>query len=373
MKVIAVDAYLLPKKPAPSGWMTVKPLLYVKVSTDEGIVGWGEAYTLAHREIAAMKIIEAIAEQLLGRDPLDINAFVGLCQIDIAERRPGIDFFCAQSAIEMALWDVLGKVRARPVRELLGNVERDSVMLYANCWSQDTQSVEAVVERVLTLSQAGFSAVKVYPFIMAPDLAGAAAATRRVCDAVSGEVDVFLDLSRKLDVQSSVEFVARLEEAPVAWFEEPVSSRYLAQLAEINQQIQLPVVTGESLCGTSEFEPVMNLGAADILNPDAAACGGLLELSQIAQMAHAYSVRVSPHNYNSMDVGLMATAQLAAVMPNFMIAEYFPDHAFTWTGLAETDMQLEAGFLHLGDASGLGVSVDETQLLRVSRFHSRCG
>ena len=366
MKVTSVDAYLLPKTESPSGWMTVKPLLYVKVSTDEGVIGWGEAYTLAYREIATMKIIEAIAGCLLERDPLDIDSFISMCQVDIAERRPGIDFFCAQSALEIALWDIVGKVHGRPVRELLGNVEHDSIMLYANCWSQVSKTVDEVVKQVQIASESGFSAVKLYPFMMSDDLVKAASATHQVCRAVSGEVEIFLDLSRRLDVQTSIDFVKNLRDAPIAWFEEPTSSRHLGQLAKINRQIDLPVVTGESVCGVSEFEPVISMGAADIINPDVAACGGLLELTYIAQMAHSSSIKVAPHNYNSMDVGLMATAQAAAIIPNFTIAEYFPDHALCWAGLSEMDMRLEAGFLYLGQEQGIGIAVDEAQLRSIA-------
>jgi galactonate dehydratase len=142
-----------------------------------------------------------------------------------------------------------------------------------------------------------------------------------------------------------------------------VSSRDLNALAEARSKIRIPVVTGEELYTKNEFRDVFEKRAADIINPDVCNCGGILELREIAAMAEAYHVAVSPHNYNSTTVGLAATVQATAGMPNFLITEYFVNFEAVSNEIAIDPIKVEDGYITLSEVPGLGIDLNEEALL----------
>jgi galactonate dehydratase len=146
------------------------------------------------------------------------------------------------------------------------------------------------------------------------------------------------------------------------WYEEPVSARSIDELAACKREIRLPVVTGEELYTKAEFRQVFEKQAADIINPDVCNCGGILELKEIAAMAEPYLVVVSPHNYNSTTIGLAATLQVAACMPNFLITEYFVNFKARGDEIAVNPFTVENSYLKLPTAPGLGLDLKEDQL-----------
>jgi len=148
------------------------------------------------------------------------------------------------------------------------------------------------------------------------------------------------------------------------WYEEPVSSTNLDALAECRRQIGIPVVTGEELYTRAEFRRAFELRAADIVNPDVCNCGGILELRAIAQMAEPSLVTVSPHNYNSTTVGLAATLQVSAAIPNFLITEYFVNFEDRGREVATPALEVRAGYVRVPTAPGLGLDLDEGALAR---------
>ena len=148
------------------------------------------------------------------------------------------------------------------------------------------------------------------------------------------------------------------------WFEEPVSARDLDGLVEARREIHMPVVTGEELYTKREFRDVFARRAADIINPDVCCCGGILELKEIAAMAEAYHVAVAPHNYNSTTVGLAATVHAAALIPNFLITEYFVNFESVGAEIAVQPLRVEGGYIELPSAPGLGIDLDEEALAR---------
>jgi galactonate dehydratase len=148
------------------------------------------------------------------------------------------------------------------------------------------------------------------------------------------------------------------------WYEEPVSSTNLDALAECRRQINLPIVTGEELYTRAEFRRVFELRAADIVNPDVCNCGGILELRAIAQMAEPSFVTVSPHNYNSTTVGLAATLQVSAAIPNFLITEYFVNFEARGREIARPGFEMKDGYIAVPRGPGLGIDLDEAALAR---------
>lgn len=146
------------------------------------------------------------------------------------------------------------------------------------------------------------------------------------------------------------------------WFEEPCPAENLDTLAEIRSKVNIPVVTGEALHSKSEFREVFEKRAADIINPDVCNTGGILELKEIAAMAEPYYVVVSPHNFNSVGIGLAATLQVSATIPNFLITEYFVNMEPLAREIVVDPFQVEEGYIRLPDKPGLGIDLKEDAL-----------
>jgi galactonate dehydratase len=348
-----------------------KNWLIVKVETDAGIHGWGEAYTQADRDKAIEVHIHQMKRYLIGRDPFAIKHFTTVMYLDWAGKRGAMDSYCAVSGIEQALWDIVGKACGQPVYNLLGGPCRSKIRVYANGWGGGARSPEALGEAARRLVDQGFTAMKFDPFpnpwrefIDRDQERQAVAAVRAVRQAVGPKIDLLIEVHRRLAPMHAVRVAKMLEEFEPFWYEEPVSARNMDALAAVKKAITLPVVTGEELYTKAEFRKVFEQQAADIINPDICNCGGILELKEIAAMAETYSVVVSPHNYNSTTMGLAATVQLCACIPNFLITEYFVNFEEIGKEVAVNPLVQQDGYITLPTAPGLGVEMNEAALLR---------
>jgi galactonate dehydratase len=349
---------------------TGKNWLFVRVDTDDGITGWGECYTQADRDQAIVVHVEQMKRYLVGRDPFAIKHFTTVMYLDWAGKRGAMDFYCAVSGIEQALWDIVGKAVGQPVYNLLGGPCRAKIRVYANGWGGGARTPEELGEAARRVAARGFTALKFDPF-PGPWREGidreaerfAVARVRAVRQAIGPDVDLLVEVHRRLAPLNAIRMARLLEEFDPFWFEEPVSSRQLDELALVRQRINLPVVTGEELYTKLDFRPVFERQAANIINPDICNCGGILELKEIAAMAEAYAVQVAPHNYNSTTMGLAATVQLCACVPNFLITEYFVNFEETGRAIAPNALTVEDGYIALPTEPGLGVGLDEAALL----------
>ena len=346
-----------------------KNWLLVKVETDEGIHGWGESYTQADRDKAIEAHIHAMKRYLVGRNPFDIKHTMYVLYTDWATRRGAMDFYCAVSGIEHALWDIAGKACNQPTYNLLGGRSRDKVRVYANGWGGRT--TEDLVANAKKLVGMGFTALKFDPF-PSPwrafiDKRQEAQAVERVAavrEAVGPEVDILVEVHRRLAPMHAIRVARQIEQYNPFWYEEPVLADNLAELAETKRQINIPVVTGEALYTKYGFREVFERRAADIINPDICNCGGILELKEIAAMAEPYDVVVSPHNYNSVTAGLAASLQICAHIPTFLILEYFVNFTEIGDQVQTNPFKVENGYIKVPTGPGLSVDFDEDALAR---------
>jgi galactonate dehydratase len=176
---------------------------------------------------------------------------------------------------------------------------------------------------------------------------------------VGAEVDLLIEVHRRLAPMHAVRVARLLEPFDPFWYEEPVSARDLGALVECRRNIRIPLVTGEELYTRFEFRDVFERRAADIINPDVCNVGGIQELREIAAMAEAYHVTVSPHNYNSPTIGLAATVHVAAAIPNFLITEYFVNFEGRAADVAIDPFRVEQGYLRVPTTPGLGIELRE--------------
>jgi galactonate dehydratase len=359
MKIESVECL-----PVHSGWR--KNFVFVRLATDTGIVGWGEAYSQYDRDRAIASQIEELARYLIGRDPMHIRHFLQIAFDDYAQRRGSLELYCAISGIEQALWDIVGKAVQQPVYNLLGGPGRSRIRVYANGWSYKMQHPQDYARGAESVVKRGFSALKFDPvpgpwrtFVPKEDIRQAVKVTRAVRDAVGPNVDILLDIHRRLAPMHAIELANALAELEPYWLEEPCQAENVEALAEVRQAGRIPIVTGEALYTRAGFRPVLRQRAVDIINPDVSNCGGILELMYIAAAAESESIAVSPHNYNSTTLALSATVHVSACMPNFIITEYFLPFEELGRRLCRNVLEPIDGYISLPDGPGLGLDVDE--------------
>jgi galactonate dehydratase len=347
-----------------------KNLLFVRLETADGRHGWGECYTQSDRDIQVVAHLDQLQRYIEGWDARQIKQFTDAAYNDFAARRGAMDYYSAISGVEQAMWDLAGKRAGMPVHELLGGRCRDRIRVYANGWARSAnheelaESAQAIVER-------GVSAMKFDPvpgpwrtLISRQDEEEAVRRVAVVREAVGPDVEILVEMHRRLAPMQAVRIGRAIEGYRPFWFEEPVLAENIAALAEVRRELSIPIVTGEELYTKFEFREVFEQRAADILNPDVCNVGGILELKEIAAMAEPYLVAISPHNYNSTTVGLAATLQASATMPNFLITEYFVNLEEFGREIAVEPFEVVDGYIEVPSTPGLGIDLDEAALAR---------
>ncbi len=361
MKIARVTPFLVAPRPSADGWSRGQTVIFVKLETDTGLVGWGEAYALSHRQRANREIIVELGEALKQMSEATPRAFLHHIAKPMDSKHPGIDYSSAVSAIEIALWDLLGKTAGQPVHALLGGAIVDKVPVYANAWDETVQTPEAVSGRCAMMRSQGYRAVKIYP-LRRSTLADAEACVRLTREAVGPDVDIMLDFAVQKDPRHALRAARLFEPYDPYWIEEPLAADDLAGLAEFRANTVSRVTTGERQSGIRHYRNVLMARAADVLNPDIAGAGGILEMLEIGAMADAHSVKISPHSWNSTTVAFLAMLHTCAVMRNAVYAELYYDYLELGATLAACDYVIKDGYASLPQQPGLGVEMNEDAL-----------
>jgi len=362
MKITAIKSYMTR--------FGSRPRVLVKIETDEGIYGWGEAYNHGP-DRSIPPIVDYIFEMIQGEDPRRIE-YIMLKLYQQFRFPPGAMGLAAFSAVDHALWDVSGKAAGLPVYMLLGGSVRDRVRVYAHCGGNDGA---AAAEQASALNEKwGFTAFKTGPYKISPD----ASRWGRVCSEAARyfegirtncpeDWEFAFDAHAKIfEPIKALQLANALAPYDPFFYEEPLRPEHIPAWARLRSQMQVPLATGESLYSRFEFLDLIAAQGADIIQPDICACGGLLELRKIAAIAEAHYVTVAPHN----PMGPLATAvnlHFAAATPNFSILEYLLPGDNQW--LDEPYLPKD-GYLELRpDRPGLGVEVDEELVSQDAYLH----
>lgn len=339
-----------------------KNFLFCRVESDDGTVGWGEAYAIPRRERGIAEFIKGLGSMLMTLEKPSPQSFRSNVTGWFDEGHLSIDLSAAASALEVALWDIQAKRADKPLCELLGKVLTRSIPLYANMdpLSPD-ESIDQLVERCVEIRRQGYNAIKIYPMEHEP-LDQAIECVRRVRQAIGNDAHLLLDIW-VLDNPDDALLAAR-EFAPFNpfWFEEPIAGERIDDMARIRREIDIPIVTGERQIGVHHFRSVLEKEAADILNPDILGTGGIQDMIEISRLAASYDARISPHCWNSTLVGTAAMAHTMAVLPNAVIGEYFPHFESFCSELGELRLNMEGSTVTIGKTPGLGVCMNEAAL-----------
>ena len=346
--------------------------MFIHLRTNLGLTGLAECSVGRRRELAALGDAFEVAR---GRSPFDIEAYRAAGR----ERAAAGAIFeaTAFSAIEQALWDLVGKAVDAPVHLLTGGSLRNRLPAYANInRATRERTPEGFAANARAAVEDGFTAIKAAPFDGFPVLdapaSEVAAATdlgvacvRAIREAVGPEVDILIDCHSFFDVELAVDVARRLEPQSLAWYEEPVAPTDVAATKAIASGIAQRMAGGEFLFGIEGFGPLCREQAVDVIMPDVKHCGGLLEARKIAAVAELDGIAVSPHN-PSGPVATAASAQLCAGLPNFEILEMQWGEA-AWRGdLVEPPERFEEGTIAVPEGPGLGVELNQA----VARQHA---
>ena len=345
-------------------WGQVKSCLFVRLTTKDGLYDCGEAFVLPYREKAVAEIIHALGRSASKLKSISPWTFRDLAK-QAAARHQSLEFSAAGSALEMALWDILGKLLNAPLCDLLGGNHNRAIPIYGNIWSTTQWDVASLETRATDLAAQGYRAIKIHPMLnhTAQD---AANCVNQVRAAIGGDIALLVDLDSQNNANAAIQIAQAIEPAHPYWFEEPIDGGDIRALAQIRKDQTLRVVTGEKHCGLAHFRAVLAAGAADILNPDIAAIGGILDLLDIAELADQQGVQISPHCWNSMTVAAAAMLHVCASIPNAEMAEIYPEYIQHGEKFAFTAFLLEGEYAHLSNKPGIGVD------LNVSALHDLC-
>jgi galactonate dehydratase len=346
--------------------------LFLKLTTDEGVAGWGEPVVEGRTGTVAAAVDE-LAEGLLGKDAFRIEDHFQLMRRG-GFYRGGPVLTSALSGIEQALWDAKGRALGVPVWELLGGRARDSIRTYA--WIGGDRPEDAVVAARNRQAE-GFDAVKLnataeLPYVDSPLTVDAAvarvAAVREACP----DLDVAVDLHGRVHRAMARPLLRALEELRPLFVEEPVLPEHPEALRELRRHTALPLATGERLYTRWDFKQVLVDGAADIVQPDVSHAGGILELRKIAAMAEAFDVAVAPHCPLG-PIALAASLQLDACTPNAFVQEQSLGMHYNEDGdlldylLDPEPLRVREEALAVPTGPGLGVDVDEERVRAAAR------
>ncbi|BCB83271.1 galactonate dehydratase [Phytohabitans suffuscus] len=339
----------------------------VRLDTDEGIHGWGEA-TLEYREHTVEAAVRALHHGLAGRDLGDIQGWWQDSYRD-AYWRGGPVLTSALSAVEMALWDIKGKALGVPVYELLGGRLRSSVECYANGWFAGAKEPREFADKARAAVEWGYRALKWDPFGSAfrtlprAVLRDAVAAVEAVAEATDGRADLIVEAHGRFDLPAARQVAKALEPYHLLWLEEPLIPGNLANYATLRESTSTPISLGERLYTRWDFREVFTRGCADVVQPDVSHAGGIWETRTIASLAELWQVAVAPHN-PSGPVANAATLQLAACTPNFTYLETMATDVPWRAEIATESWTVSGGTASIPDRPGLGVDIDPRALDR---------
>jgi galactonate dehydratase len=336
--------------------------IFVKVLTDQGIHGIGEAYSVGPDE-ATVATINDFKRWLVGLDPRNVE-YIWATMYNFTRFPGGSVVNAAISGIEHALWDIAGKAAGLPVYMLLGGKIRDKIRVYQSPGGRDARELGANAKALV--QKYGYTAVKIGPHPPGgnamPYNAVTRAAGQRIAavrDAVGQDVDIAVDAHAVFFEPIRAQQVAReLQPYNPFWLEEPIRPENVDALSKLAAHVSIPLATGEENYSKYEFRAILQAQCVDIVQPDITVCGGIVEMKKIAAMAEAHYVMVAPHN----PVGPLATVvnvHFAASTPNFLILEYHPDDESPRKDFLQEPLMVKDGYIPLPTKPGLGVELNE--------------
>lgn len=340
---------------------------FIKVETDEGLYGWGEA-SLGTNEMALEGMVQDLKRLVIGRNPLEIERFMFEVYRDVYWKG-GPVLTSAMSGIEIALWDIAGKFFNTPVSTFFGGKMRDRVKMYANAWFVGARTPEQFAEKAKNTVALGIKALKWDPFgashmtISREQLEKSINIVGAVREAVGDKVDLLIECHGRFNPTTALEISRELEQFKPMCLEEPCVPDNMRSTAYVRAHSNIPIAAGERGYTKYAFQEMFELDAVDLAQPDVFHTGGLLEGKKIAAMAEAKHVMISYHN-PSGPISNAAILQLASTVPNFVIHEIMLTDGSFRKSITNEEVHFEDGYILIPDKPGLGIDVNVEEVLK---------
>jgi galactonate dehydratase len=380
MKLTDIETFVVGNPPPHFGG---RYFVFVKITTDSGVSGLGEAYCVPFEPHLVAKMTEDVfARYVAGNDPHDIETMWRRVYSSGFTQHPDLTLMGVLSALEMACWDIIGKEANKPVYKLLGGQVHERLRAYTYIYPRPGDQTDVyhdpdlAAERAAAYLAQGFTGLKFDPAgpytafdgrqlsLEALDLCERFA--KQLREAVGMKADLLFGTHGQMTAAGAIRLAKRLEPYDPLWLEEPVPPDAPEEMAKVARATSIPVATGERLTTKYDFARLLNAGAAAILQMNLGRVGGLLEAKKIAGMAEVYHTQIAPHLYCGPVVGA-ANIQIATCSPNFLILESIE----TWGGfhsdILKTPIQFEDGHVIPPTAAGLGIELNE-EVARASPY-----
>ncbi len=357
------------------------PWTIVTVEADDGTVGIGECYpSPGVHEV----ITDYLRPVLVGETPLDVERLYNLMRESLSGRGSqwGIGTI-AISGVEIALWDLAGKLLGQPVWQLLGGKMRDEILVYADCHAGEamvesaeegqeeaTYEPDAYAQAARMAVDEGFDLVKFDLDVPSgrdvnresrhfdpPEIEHKRQIVEAVTDEIGTDAEVAVDLHWNFNPETAERLCRAVEPYDLAWIEDPLPPENTDAMRELKRRVDVTLLTGENRYGRHGFRDLIEEQAVDFLAPDVPKTGGIAETKKIADMAETYYQTLVPHNIGS-PVATVATAHVGATVPNFYGVEYHAREVSWWEDLVVGDDLIQDGTMTVPDAPGLGIELD---------------
>ena len=371
MKLVDLDI-IVTAPPAP-GWGG-RYWIIPKITTDTGVVGYGECYASSVGPEAMKAVIADVFERhMAGENPENIELMFRRVYSSGFTQRPDLTVIGAWSGLEIACWDILGKDRDRPIHALLGGRMNDRIRAYTYLYPHPSHALPAfwadpvmAAESAMDAVEKGYTAVKFDPagpytirgghMPSMHDITQSVLFCKTIREAVGARADLLFGTHGQFSTGGAIRLGQALERFNPLWYEEPIPPDNVGEMAKVAEAVRIPVATGERLTTKNEFAAILRQGAATIVQPALGRAGGIWETKKIAILAETYNAQVAPHLYAG-PVEWAANVQLAASIPNILMAETIetPFHS----ALIKNSIKIEDGYIPIPTGPGLGFDFDE--------------
>ncbi len=372
MKITDVQACVIGKQEPHSGGSV---WTFVRIYTDEGIVGTGECNSAGPSAsgFANKETILAFKPLLIGQDPMNVGPLYE--KLRRSGRYGGTSnapIIFAITGIENALYDIVGKALNVPIYQLLGGKYRDKIRLYADCHAGDSPDAQAYADKALAVISEGYSAVKFdvdWTGVGKLDSVNWTASAKEMThiiniisttrEAIGYDIDLAIDCHGQFDLPSAITLAKAVEDLRLLWLEEPVPSENIDAMAQVKASSSTLICTGENQYTRFEFMELFRRKATDIIMPDLAKAGGIMEAKRIADLADIHYIPIAPHNVSS-PLGMMAACHVMASVPNFLLLEFHARDISWWQDLCEGDKPfIKDGWMEVSNRPGIGVELND--------------
>ena len=357
------------------------PWVLVRIETDEGITGLGEAYW----GVGVAETVHKAGKLLIGESPFNIGKlYEMMIRCMSGEGSTGGTTVTAISGIEIALWDLVGRALNTPIYNMFGGKFRDEIRVYADCHAGDSPDPADYAKKAKEVVDAGYTALKFdldtpnphtidisgdphprrqwfEPFnrtIGNAELEWMVEVVRQCREAVGPHTMLGMDAHWKYSVNDAIKLAQALEPFNLLWLEDPVPPENIDAQRQVTNSTRTPICTGENVYRKHGFRELIVNQAARIIAPDIPKMGGLREAKIVADLADMYYIPVAPHNVAS-PIGTVAGAHVCASMNNFLVIEFHAADVDWWDDLVDGGTVIENGFIHLSDDPGHGLTLNE--------------